>query len=39
MIALSPGYRDMPIKQDRGLIAAHSILERLHRAEQPRASA
>ncbi len=34
MIALSPGYADMPIKQDRGLMAAHRILERLWRAEQ-----
>jgi phenylpropionate dioxygenase-like ring-hydroxylating dioxygenase large terminal subunit len=39
VIALSPGYRDMPIRQDHGLIAAHRILERLHRAEQARASA
>lgn len=34
MIARSPGYRDMPIKQDKGLMAAHRILERLWRAEQ-----
>jgi len=34
MIALSPGYVDMPIKQDKGLMAAHRILERLWRAEQ-----
>jgi phenylpropionate dioxygenase-like ring-hydroxylating dioxygenase large terminal subunit len=33
MIALSPGYADMPIKQDKGLMAAHRILERLARAE------
>ncbi|MGH7006296.1 MAG: Rieske 2Fe-2S domain-containing protein, partial [Alphaproteobacteria bacterium] len=34
MMALSPGYRDMPIKQDKGLMAAHRILERLWRAER-----
>jgi phenylpropionate dioxygenase-like ring-hydroxylating dioxygenase large terminal subunit len=34
MIALSPGHADMPIKQDKGLMAAHRILERLWRAEQ-----
>jgi phenylpropionate dioxygenase-like ring-hydroxylating dioxygenase large terminal subunit len=29
MISLSPYYRDMPIKQDHGLMAAHRIMERL----------
>jgi vanillate O-demethylase monooxygenase subunit len=40
MIALSPGTRDMPIRQDKGLVAAHRILDRLaaaERAEQPAA--
>lgn len=37
MIDLSPNYRDMPIRQDKGLMAAHRILERLHRAERLRA--
>jgi hypothetical protein len=31
---MTPGYRDMPIKQDKGLMAAHRILERLAKAEQ-----
>ena len=35
MIALSPGYADMPIRQDKGLMAAHRILERLARSESP----
>lgn len=34
MIALSPHYRDMPIRQDKGLMAAHRILDRLAAAEQ-----
>lgn len=34
MIELTPGYRDMPIQQDKGLMAAHRILERLQRAER-----
>ncbi|MGE0736865.1 MAG: Rieske 2Fe-2S domain-containing protein [Alphaproteobacteria bacterium] len=38
MIELSPNYRDMPIRQDKGLMAAHRILERLYRAERSRAA-
>lgn len=34
MVALTPGYQDMPIKQDKGLMAAHRILKNLYRAEQ-----
>jgi phenylpropionate dioxygenase-like ring-hydroxylating dioxygenase large terminal subunit len=34
MIALAPGSADMPIRQDRGLIAAHRILQRLHGEER-----
>jgi len=30
MIDLAPGYQDMPIKQDRGLVIAHRIMERLY---------
>lgn len=33
MIDLAPGRRDMPIRQDKGLVAAHRILARLARAE------
>ena len=34
MIDLSPGHGDMPLRQDRGVVAAHRILERLARLEQ-----
>lgn len=34
MIDQTPGYRDMPIQQDKGLMAAHRILEKLGRAER-----
>lgn len=34
MIEMSPDYRDMPIEQDKGLMAAHRIMEKLHRAEE-----
>lgn len=34
MVSLSPKFRDMPIKQDRGLVAAHRIMERKYAAEQ-----
>ena len=33
MIDLAPERRDMPIRQDKGLVAAHRILERLAKAE------
>lgn len=36
MIDLSPGRRDMPIRQDKGLVAAHRILDRLAKAEASR---
>jgi vanillate monooxygenase len=34
MIDLAPGRRDMPIRQDKGLVAAHRILDRLAAAER-----
>ncbi len=33
MIDLAPDRRDMPIRQDKGLVAAHRILDRLAKAE------
>ncbi len=36
MISVSGKYADMPIKQDRGLIAAHRIMDRLAAAEAAR---
>jgi vanillate monooxygenase len=30
MIDAVPGYQDMPIRQDRGLVHAHRIMKRLH---------
>ncbi|MSQ70591.1 MAG: aromatic ring-hydroxylating dioxygenase subunit alpha [Betaproteobacteria bacterium] len=34
MIDLSPGHGDMPLRQDRGVVAAHRILKRLARVEK-----
>jgi len=34
MIDLAPAYQDMPIKQDRGLVMAHRIMERLYSRQQ-----
>jgi len=36
MIELCPGRRDMPIRRDKGLVAAHRILDRLAAAEAKR---
>jgi vanillate monooxygenase len=36
MIDLAPGRRDMPIRQDKGLVAAHRILDKLAKAEGAR---
>lgn len=35
MIDLAPDCQDMPIRQDRGLVAAHRIMERIHRQQNP----
>lgn len=37
MIDLSPGSVDMPLRQDRGLVAAHRILDRLAKQENAEA--
>ncbi len=39
MTELSPNIRDMPLQQDRGLVAAHRILARLEQAESAGTSA
>jgi phenylpropionate dioxygenase-like ring-hydroxylating dioxygenase large terminal subunit len=39
MIDLAPNYQDMPIRQDKGLVQAHRIMDRLYRRQKQAASA